>query len=144
MQQRLFCVKTGTTYLGRESMKRKILRTIAAGCFALAALLSAAWPGQTQDAKTPYPSMAPVEQYMMERNAEIALARSAAPESISRDAEVLVLGRHGYETAAKGNNGIVIFGKRLCSWVIDVPNFWNPMMLGVICYNQPGERSYCL
>src|ERR1700719_1293150 len=38
--------------------------------------------------KAPYPNMAPVDQYLMEdREAEIALARSAAPESISRDSE---------------------------------------------------------
>ena len=43
----------------------------------------------------------------MDRTAEIALARSAAPESISRDGEVLVLGRHGFETAVKGKNGFV-------------------------------------
>jgi hypothetical protein len=29
-----------------------------------------------------YPTMAPVDQYLMERNAEILLARSAAPDSI--------------------------------------------------------------
>lgn len=52
--------------------------------------------------------MAPLEQYLIQdRKAEIALAQSAAPESISRDAEVLVLGRHGYETAVKGKNGFV-------------------------------------
>jgi energy-converting hydrogenase Eha subunit F len=33
-----------------------------------------------------YPKMAPVEQYLMERDAEILLARSAAPDSISSDA----------------------------------------------------------
>jgi len=38
-----------------------------------------------------YPKMAPVDQYMMEKNAEIQLARSAAPDSISRDATILVL-----------------------------------------------------
>jgi len=38
--------------------------------------------------------MAPVDQYLMtDRNAEIAMARSAAPPSISADAEVMVLGR---------------------------------------------------
>jgi hypothetical protein len=43
--------------------------------------------------KTPYPSMAPLDQYLMaDRNAEIALARSAAPPSISRDAKFTVLG----------------------------------------------------
>ena len=44
-----------------------------------------------QDNKNPYPAMAPLEQYLMDREAEIALARSAAPESISRDAKILVL-----------------------------------------------------
>jgi len=29
-----------------------------------------------------YPKMAPVDQYLMEKNAEIQLARSAAPDSI--------------------------------------------------------------
>src|SRR6516164_5006818 len=53
-----------------------------------------------QDAKVPYPSMAPIDQYLIEdRNSEVALAQNAAPESISRDAEVMVLGRYGYETA---------------------------------------------
>jgi len=86
-------------------MKRKILTTITARSFAFVVMLGAAWPAQAQDAKTPYPSMAPLEQYLIaDRNAEIALARSAAPESISHDAEVLVLGRHGYETAVKGKN----------------------------------------
>ena len=67
-------------------------------------------------ARTPqhaYPSMAPLEQYLMaDRNAEIALARSAAPPSISRDAEVMVLGSHGYETAVKGKNGFVCIVER--------------------------------
>ena len=43
-----------------------------------------------------YPKMAPVDQYLMERNAEILLARSAAPDSISSDATILILGRQGY------------------------------------------------
>ena len=74
-------------------MQRKILRTIALRSFALVVMVVAA--RQAQDAQTPYPRMAPFDQYLMERNAEMALAKSAAPESISRDAEVMVLGRHG-------------------------------------------------
>jgi hypothetical protein len=59
--------------------------------------------------------MAPVDQYLIEdRVAEIALARSAAPESISRDAEVMVLGRHGYETAIQGKNGFVCIALSIC------------------------------
>jgi hypothetical protein len=71
---------------------------------------------QAQDAKlAAYPAMAPVEQYRMaSRQDEIALARTAAPASISAEAEVLVLGSQGYETAVKGKNGFVCFVER--SW----------------------------
>src|SRR6202167_5713508 len=93
-------------------MKRKIIRTIALGIFALAVVLGARLHAHAQDATTPYPSMAPLDQYLMDRDAEIAMARSAAPEAISRDAEVLVLGRHGYETAVKGKNGFVCVVER--------------------------------
>jgi len=48
-----------------------------------------------------YPKMAPVDQYLMERNAEILLERSAAPDSISSNATILVLGRQGYETTVE-------------------------------------------
>jgi hypothetical protein len=79
------------------------MRAIAAKSIALAVVLGTTRHGIAQDAKTAYPNMAPIEQYLMDdRNAEVTLARSAAPESISRDAEILVLGRHGYETAVKG------------------------------------------
>ncbi len=47
---------------------------------------------QKTDGVAPYPKMAPVDQYLMtNRDEEIALARSAAPASISHDATVLVL-----------------------------------------------------
>ena len=66
--------------------------------------------GMAQDSATKYTKMAPVDQYLMaDRGAEIALARTAAPASISRDAEVLVLGRHGFESAVRGKNGFVCF-----------------------------------
>ena len=84
---------------------------IATRSMFLAAMLGTAWHGIAQDAKTLYPSMAPIEQYLMDdRGTEVALARSAAPESISRDAEVLILGRHGYETAVKGERTVS------CAW----------------------------
>ncbi|HET6169170.1 MAG TPA: hypothetical protein VFE01_03270, partial [Terracidiphilus sp.] len=102
------------------------LRTIAVrGCVVMF-VVAAAWQGRAQDAKTPYPKMAPVGQYMMERSAEIALARSAAPPSISGDAEVMVMGRRGYEVAAKGKNGFVCMVERGWTAGLDDPNFWNP------------------
>ena len=123
-------------------MQRKILRTTVLGNFALVVVLGAAGLAQAQDAKTPYPNMAPLEQYLMERNAEIALARSAAPESISRDAEVRVLGRQGYETAAKGKNGFVCMVQRSWAAGIDDPDFWNPKLRAAICFNPPAARTY--
>jgi hypothetical protein len=126
-----------------KSMKREIVRTITLPVFLLAVVLSAAWPDQAQDAKAPYPSMAPTEQYLMaNRNAEIDLARSAAPESISRDAEVMVLGGHGYETAVKGKNGFVCMVERSWTAEIDNPDFWNPKLRGPICFNPAAVRSY--
>ncbi len=123
-------------------MKRKILRTIALSSFALFVMPPAAWRAPAQEAKTPYPSMAPLDQYLMERSAEIALARSAAPVSISQDAEVMVLGRHRYETAAKGKNGFVCMVERSWTAGIDDPSFWNPKLRGPICFNPPAVRSY--
>ena len=110
----------------------------------LLALVGAVWKAnaQAQDAKTPYPSMAPLDQYLMERNTEIALARSAAPESISRDAEVMVLGRHGYEIAVKGKNGFVCIAQRSWTAGIDDPDFWNPKLRAAICFNTPAARTY--
>src|SRR6202050_3099430 len=108
-------------------MRGRILRMIALRSFALLVVLGMAWQAQAQDAKAPYPSMAPFDEYLMtNRNTEIALARTAAPESISRDAEVLVLGRQGYETAVKGKNGWVCVVER--SWMapFDDPEFLNP------------------
>jgi hypothetical protein len=124
-------------------MTREIIRTITLSVFMLAFGASAARPAQAQDAKTPYPSMAPVEQYMMaDRNSEIALARSAAPESISRDAEILVLGKNGYETAVKGKNGFVCIVERSWTAGIDDPDFWNPKLRAPICFNPQAVRSY--
>ena len=96
-----------------------------------------------QDAKAPYPTMAPIEQYLMaDQNAEIALARSAAPDSISRDAAVLVLGQHGYETAVKGKNGFVCLVERGWTAGIDDPDFWNPKLHGPLCLNPQAARTY--
>ena len=78
-----------------------------------------------------YSKMTPVDQYLMERNAEILLARSAAPESISSDATILVLGRQGYETAVRGKNGFVCMVERSWMEAFDSPEFWNPKLKGI-------------
>ena len=78
---------------------------------------------------------------MTDRNAEIALARTAAPKSISADATILVLGQHGYETAVKGKNGFVCIVERAWMSPFDHPEFWNPKNRSPICYNPPAARS---
>ena len=121
-------------------MNRRIRVTVAAaflvlmqasGCFVLA-----------QDAAQTYPAMAPIDKYLMaDRDAEIALARSAAPAEISRDSEVLVLERDGYRSASAGKNGFTCLVER--SWMspIDSQEFWNPKMRGPVCYNPQASRS---
>ena len=92
----------------------------------------------------PYPKMAPIDQYLMtDQSAEIALARSAAPDSIARDAEVQVLGRHGFETAVKGKNGFVCVVARGWTSAAD-PDFWNPKVRVPMCFNAAAARSYFL
>jgi hypothetical protein len=123
-------------------MNRNTVKMIAWRSFALFAMLGSAWVAEAQEPKTPYPSMAPIDQYLMaDRNAEIALARSAAPESISRDATVVVLGPHGYETAVEGKNGFVCIVERGWMNAFDSPEFWSPKTRGPICFNPPAART---
>ena len=130
-------------------MRKKKVHAIAITSFALLVVLGAVYLGSAnqamaQDATTPYPNMAPIDQYLMtDQGAEIALARSAAPESIARDAEVQVLGRHGFETAVKGKNGFVCIVGR--SWT-SAPDseFWNPKVRVPMCVNAAAARSYLL
>ena len=123
-------------------MERAFSRTVAWGTLAVVALLSAALPTRAQDAKPRYPTMAPIEQYLMpDRNAEIAMARSAAPDAISRNATILVLGRHGYETVVNGTNGFVCMVERAWTSAIDFPEQWNPKIRGPDCLNAPAARS---
>ena len=130
-------------------MRKKKVHAIAIKSFALLVVLSTAHLGTSnqamaQDATTPYPNMAPINQYLMtDQGAEIALARSAAPESISGNAEVLVLSRHGFETAVKGKNGFVCIVGRGWSSAAD-PDFWNPKVRVPICMNSPAARTYLL
>lgn len=67
---------------------------------------------------------------------------NAAPESFSRDAEVLVLSGHGYEAAVKGKNGFVCIVQRSWTAGIDDPDFWNPRLRARICFNAPAARSH--
>jgi hypothetical protein len=124
-------------------MQNKKVGTILVNSIALIVMFGTTLRVTAQDAKATYSSMAPLDQYLMEdAGSEIALARSAAPESISRDAEVMVLGRHGYETAVKGKNGFVCIVERSWTSPIDDPGFWNPKGRAPLCLNAAAARSY--
>ena len=122
-------------------MRQKKMHSIQLSAFMLVAALIASRPVAAQDAKEPYPKMAPIEQYLMDRDAEIALARSAAPDAISHDASVVVLTRHGYETAVQGKNGWVCWVGRGWLAMFDHPEFWNPKVRAAECINPPAVRT---
>src|SRR5579862_4846211 len=125
-------------------MRKQKTAAIAITGFAFLAMLGTADHAMAQKATTRYSSMAPIGQYLMtDQGAEIALARSAAPESVSRDADVLVLGRHGFETAVKGKNGFVCIVERSWTSTAD-PDFWDPKVRTPICYNAAAARSMLL
>jgi hypothetical protein len=121
---------------------RNIMKAIIFATLLVTVLVSASLEARSQTTAASYPKMASIDQYLIaDRNAEIAMARSSAPPSISTDAEVMVLGRRGYETAVKGKNGFVCLVER--SWMspFDFPQFWNPKMRGPICFNPAAVRS---
>src|SRR5260370_29084103 len=98
---------------------------------------------RAQSIQMPYPKMALVDQYLIaDRKAEIALARSAAPESISGKAEVMVLGRGGYEVAVAGTHDFICIVERSWDPGICVPNFWHPKIAGPNSFNSAAPKSY--
>ncbi len=112
-------------------------------CVALGALLASCAAAYGQAPGTsPYPTMAPIAKYLMpSAAAEIALARSAAPPSISAHAEVLVLTKQGYIVGAQGTNGWVCMVGRSWTAGFDDPEFWNWRGLGPACLNPPAVQS---
>ena len=122
-------------------MRKNKLGAIAIVGFPLLLVLGTAYKVMAQDAETPYPKMVPVEQYLMDRTEEITLARSAAPESISRDATTLILGRQGYEAVVLGKNGFVCMVGRAWGAAFDWDEFWNPKVRAPDCMNAQAARS---
>jgi hypothetical protein len=97
---------------------------------------------QAQESKAPYPAMAPLDRYLIaDRDAEIALAKSAAPPALSGDANVLVLEKDGYHTAIEGKNGFTCIVERGWMSPLDSTDFWNPKLRGPVCYNPAAVRS---
>lgn len=109
----------------------------------LTSLIGTTGPAVAQEeTQSQFLKMAPIAQYRVaSRSEEISLARSAAPASISDDAEILVLGDRGYETAVKGSNGFVCLVER--SWFASLsdPVFWDPSIRGPDCLNPAAART---
>jgi len=124
-------------------MRKNNVTIIAWAFLIVVAMLGSASRARARAKKVPYSAMAPLDQYLIpDQNAEIALARSAAPPSISAAAEVMVLGRNGYTIAAKGTNGFVCIVERSWGAATDQPEFWNPRIRGVICFNPAAAKSF--
>ena len=124
-------------------MNRARFQAIASLGFALILILMVGThrQAQAQDRQTSYPSMAPIEQYLI-RIAMLRLpwreARRRRPYPATNDS---VLGRHGYETAVEGKNGWVCAVERAWMSPFDAANFWNPKIRGPLCLNPPAVRS---
>jgi hypothetical protein len=67
---------------------------------------------------------------MLPRDREIALARSAAPADVSRDATVMILTDRGFEIAEKGSNGVTC-----------VVNRSQPESLEPHCFDAEGSAT---
>lgn len=90
----------------------------------------------------PYPTMAPVARYLMpSAAAEIAMARTGGPSSISDHAEILVMTKQEYVVGVKGTNGWVCVVGRSWTAGLGDPEFWNWRGLGPGCFNPPAVRS---
>jgi hypothetical protein len=97
-------------------------------------------PGLSQG--LPYAQMAPLGRYLIvDRNAEIELARSAAPATISLHATILVLTRNGYQKANTGTNGFTCLVERSWNKPFDDTEFWNWKMRAPVCYNPAASET---
>jgi hypothetical protein len=124
-------------------MQKQPLNVLALAFFVQLVLLGATSRAGAQAGKPPYPAMAPLDQYLIpDANSEIALARTAAPASVSDGAEVMVLGPKGYTTAIKGTNGFLCLVERSWGAATDDPEFWNPKVRSPICFNPPAARTF--
>jgi hypothetical protein len=95
-----------------------------------------------QRAGKKYSAVDPLSSYLeIDDEAEIVLARSAAPRSISDSAEILVFGLSGYHRGRSGSNGWTCVVQRSWTDAYDNAEFWNPKIRVPICFNAPASRS---
>ena len=110
--------------------------------FGLAVLLAGLGSGASRG-ETKYPS---IDEYLMSRDAEIALARTAAPANVSDHATIKILTKSGYKVAREGDNGAVCMVMRGFSAPTYTPAqfrdiVYDPHIHAPICFTAPAARS---
>jgi hypothetical protein len=106
--------------------------------------LATATPGA--GAAAPAHQYPPLRDYLMARDAEIALARSAAPDAVSAHATIKVLTNSGFQVAVAGDNGFVCMVMR--GW--SAPTFtpapfrdfvYDAALRAPICFDPVASRT---
>jgi hypothetical protein len=97
-------------------------------------------------ARAQSPKYPPISDYLMPRDAEIALARTAAPPALSDRATVKILTSSGYEVASEGDNGAVCMVMRGFSAPTYTPApfrelVYDPSVHAPICFTPPAART---
>jgi hypothetical protein len=119
-------------------------RLVMAAClsFTLIPGLIRIEPARAQAPKTAYPSMAPLDQYLMpDRNAEIALARSAAPVAISGDAKILVSDATATKPQWKERMVLYVLWSEGGCLLLTLRSFGTPSFGARSVFNPPAVRS---
>ena len=123
-------------------MMKKIVVIAVCVAVVLGIVSGCAGVARAQDTNA-YAKMAPLDEYLIaDQAAEVALARSGAPASISDEAEVMVLSRTGFKTAVGGKNGFVCVVERGWGAGTTEAEFWNPKIKAPICFNAAAARSF--
>jgi hypothetical protein len=121
---------------GDDVTTRRTIEVLAGLCVTAMAAGSAAAQGR-------YPA---VDDYLMPREAEIALARSAAPAALSGKATVKVLTKTGFVVASQGDNGMVCLVMRGFSGPTYTPAplrdlVYDASIRAPICFAAPAAKT---
>jgi hypothetical protein len=106
-------------------------------------LIGGAALAQSTHSRPAYP---PIDAYLMPRDAELALARSAAPANIAGRATIKLLTASGYRVAHEGDNGFVCLVMRGWSAPTYTPAqfrdlVFDPSVRAPICFNPAAVRT---
>ena len=112
---------------------RKLERALFSLLFTLTANCAVAQAQKAQEQKYP-----PLAEYMIPRDAEIALAKSAVPANISNRATIKVLTSSGFQIIHEGDNGFVCMVMR--GW--SAPTY-TPVPLRELVYDTKALAPIC-